>query len=93
MRLTTEEIASIKSVIYAFDSRAQIYLFGSRVHDDKKGGDIDLFILSEKLTPRDTSKIRIRLEDELGLRRIDILIRKNLKNAFARMAYDEGVLL
>lgn len=79
--------------IYGLDPNARIYLFGSRVYDDKRGGDIDLLILSEKLTSRDVSKIRIQLENHLGLRRIDLLIRKNLDSTFAHIARDEGVLL
>ncbi|MHB1545220.1 MAG: nucleotidyltransferase domain-containing protein [bacterium] len=31
-----------------FGENARIYLFGSRAYDDRKGGDIDLFIETDK---------------------------------------------
>ena len=47
MRLTEQQIQTIKQVVVmlAGDS-AKITLFGSRVDDTKKGGDIDLLIYS-----------------------------------------------
>ena len=38
MRLSQHEIQSIKDVVYSLDGNARIYLFGSRVYDDKRGG-------------------------------------------------------
>ncbi len=34
----------IKYAKQHFGDNSQLYLFGSRIHDDKKGGDIDLFL-------------------------------------------------
>ncbi len=49
MRLKTTEIEIIKKVINAYYEGACIYLFGSRVDDTKKAGDIDLYVtLDEK---------------------------------------------
>ncbi len=93
MRLTTEEISHIKSTIREFDPEARIYLFGSRVDDTKKGGDIDLLIFSETLTERDKRRIRLRLYDKLGEQKIDILIARDLSKPFVRLAYAEGVEL
>lgn len=50
MRLQSHETEVIKRTVRDFDKNAQIYLFGSRVDDSKKGGDIDLLIMSKKLT-------------------------------------------
>ena len=45
VRLNKEEIAIIKKTIFAIFGESQIYLFGSRTDADKRGGDIDLFII------------------------------------------------
>lgn len=93
MRLSQYEIRSIKDVVYALDSNAKIYLFGSRVYDDKRGGDIDLLIVSNKLTSKDTRKARLALYDKIGEQKIDVVIAKDLSKPFTRIAVEEGVLL
>lgn len=42
MRITGPQHLAIKEVITRFDPEAKIYLFGSRVNDNDRGGDIDL---------------------------------------------------
>ncbi len=44
MRLSTIEILSIIKHFNRLFTTGNIYLFGSRVDDAQKGGDIDLFI-------------------------------------------------
>ncbi len=44
-----------------FDLDVKVYLFGSRVDNEKRGGDIDLFFLSHVLTSQEKRKIRLRL--------------------------------
>ncbi len=45
MRLQNFEIEAIKSTAQLmFGKQTMVTLFGSRVEDDKKGGDIDLYI-------------------------------------------------
>jgi predicted nucleotidyltransferase len=48
MRLAANEQSAICEAIKAVDAEALIYLFGSRVDDAGKGGDIDLLVLSKK---------------------------------------------
>ena len=48
MRLASDKIDHLKTAIKAIMPTAKIYLFGSRVDDSKKGGDIDLLILGER---------------------------------------------
>jgi len=45
MRLYPDEKVALKKAI--FDIQGKVYLFGSRLEDNKKGGDIDILILSE----------------------------------------------
>jgi len=48
MRLTLFEITAIQNNAQnIFGDTVKVYLFGSRVDDDKKGGDIDLYLVPE----------------------------------------------
>jgi predicted nucleotidyltransferase len=40
MRLTETEISAIRTNILQFDPDAKIYLFGSRLNDFARGGDL-----------------------------------------------------
>jgi len=45
MRLTKDQIQHIKKhVLSIYGKNAHVYLFGSRINDNEKGGDIDLYI-------------------------------------------------
>lgn len=91
MRLSKTEIEVIRQTIRCLDDQAGIYLFGSRADDAKRGGDIDLLILSEKLSESDRGTIRLRLHEKLGEQKIDIVIARDLSAPFVRVAFNEGV--
>lgn len=91
MRLSKTEIEAISQTIRRLDDRACIYLFGSRVDDAKRGGDIDLLILSEKLCESDRGTIRNGLHEKMGEQKIDIIIARDLSDPFVRVAFNEGV--
>lgn len=93
MRLSQDEQNAIKRTIQALDANAQIYLFGSRVDDTKRGGDIDLLILSKHITERDRQKIRLTLYDLIGEQKIDLLIASDTAKPFVRIALSQGILL
>ena len=60
---------------------AKVYLFGSRLDDKRKGGDIDLFIQSPEhnlLTLRNKIQFLIDLKARIGDRKIDVVF--DLKN-------------
>jgi predicted nucleotidyltransferase len=93
MRLTDFEVSSIRQTVHALDPDASIYLFGSRADDDKRGGDIDLLIISDRLSTADAGPVRWRLWELLGEQKIDIVIAKDDSEPFVRIALKEGVPL
>jgi len=76
VRITQKEKEIIKSVIFNFDQNATIKLFGSRIYDEKKGGDIDLYVETKKNFDLD-KKIQILTELEFcGIsRKIDLIVK------------------
>jgi predicted nucleotidyltransferase len=82
MRLTNREIEIIKEVINKyFKEKIELYLFGSRLNKTKKGGDIDLYILTnhrENLTYKRLIS-KVKLEERL-YKPIDIIISNKKKS-------------
>jgi predicted nucleotidyltransferase len=75
MRLPERERAALREIVRRADPAAEVCLYGSRADDALKGGDIDLLIVSERLTLADKLDFLVQMKDALGERRIDILIR------------------
>ena len=63
MRLEEKEIEIIRSAVANVDAGGVVYLFGSRVDDTRRGGDIDLFV--EASRPVDL-KQRLLLEYQIS---------------------------
>ena len=93
MRLSTQERAIIKQTVSGLDAEAQVYLFGSRVDDAKKGGDIDLLIMSGKLRQAAARTIRAKLFQRLDEQKIDITIAQDASAPFVKLVLREAVLL
>ena len=95
MRLTAFEINAIKQTAQEiFGSKAEVLLFGSRVDDTKKGGDIDLYIkapsgndLAHKI------KFLVSLEQKIGEQKIDVVLAVDEKRPIEQQAISTGVLL
>lgn len=84
MRLSTEQIASLKRVVkQAAGPDARLRLFGSRVDDTAHGGDVDLLL--ELPVPATepamlAARVSIRASRALDGRQVDVLlIAPNLK--------------
>ncbi|MBF0542397.1 MAG: nucleotidyltransferase domain-containing protein [Nitrospirae bacterium] len=93
MRLKDNEITAIKESIKRFDADALVYLFGSRAYDEKKGGDIDLLILSSKIGNVEKRKLLTLLYDSIGEQKIDIIVANDVNIPFVKIALEEGVKL
>jgi predicted nucleotidyltransferase len=94
MRLTLFEIENIiKLKNKYFGENSKIYLFGSRIDDAKKGGDIDLFIEYEKDDKYDKkNEFLIDLESVLGEQKIDVVLSKD-KNRLIEIESRKGMEL
>jgi predicted nucleotidyltransferase len=82
MRLTSGQIDSIKYVGRAvLGDQVRVILFGSRVDDAKKGGDIDLLFETDVAVPNRVAtigRLYVELIRKLGDRKIDVLLKDPL---------------
>jgi predicted nucleotidyltransferase len=79
MRLTPSQEQITKSTVdRVLGTENRVWLFGSRVDDELRGGDIDLFIETEAVFPN-RAKILCRLYGALiyalGDRKLDVLLK------------------
>lgn len=78
MRLKPEEIRIIHhSVTEVFGEATAVRLFGSRVDDQKRGGDIDLFVATQLPTDerlRRRFQLLRLLHTRLGEQKIDLVL-------------------
>lgn len=79
MRLTTEEKQGILDALHSFKQHIEeARLFGSRIDDSKRGGDIDLLIIA-KVNNSETLKykkfdILAEIKKNIGDQKIDLKI-------------------
>ena len=77
MRLTDFQVKKIKEAVKnSFGEESPVYLFGSRTDDNKKGGDIDLLIItSSEGTDLEWKKGEAVAKIQLGIgdQKIDML--------------------
>jgi len=95
MRITEHQKNTIIEAVKNTDPAAQVWLFGSRTDDAKKGGDIDIAILSEKVNQDAMQKTQVRryICSRIGEQKIDIVTSSEGKEAFFRLAVAEGIEL
>jgi len=95
MRLSDFEIRTIQTLGKKhFGSESRVFLFGSRVDDNLKGGDIDLFVSSEDTSYLNIeNKIRflVDLKRTIGDRKIDLVL--DTASARRRESFYNTILL
>ena len=79
MRLSTDQVLILKkSCLKWFGSDIQLWLFGSRTDDFKKGGDIDLYLHTKETNMNQLVQAKLNFLVEmqlyLGEQKIDLLI-------------------
>lgn len=95
MRLSQRYIEVIKKYFDQFFQNGEIYLFGSRVDDTKKGGDIDLYFVLKEHSNLFEKKIKFlsRVKRELGEQKIDIVFNTDNKRLIEKEALQWGIKL
>ncbi len=96
MRLTPNERELIKKAFYECFGDGKIYLFGSRVDDSKRGGDIDLYLCpSQKFDDEGRRKIAflVKLDEYIGEQKVDVVIAKDPNRLIEQEAIKTGIEL
>jgi len=91
MRLKPSEVSTIKGIILAIDPQAEIYLYGSRVDDEKRGGDIDILIMSKIIDFDKKLTISAKLFEAMDEQKVDILVASDASDPFARTVKDGAI--
>ena len=95
MRLKQHYIHIIKKYFIQIFVDGEIYLFGSRIDDTKKGGDIDLYLVVQNPINLFEKKIKFlaRLKRELGEQKIDIVFNIDKNRLIEQEAIKWGIKL
>jgi predicted nucleotidyltransferase len=91
MRITEPVKKTLVMAVRSADAEAKIWLFGSRTDDSKKGGDIDIAILSRAIKLPERMRIRRDIVDALGEQKIDIVVSADGIDPFFRLAVEKGI--
>jgi len=96
MRLTKHEIESIKKAFKETFGEGRVYLFGSRVDDTQRGGDIDLYLVPGKKYDNILERkiaFLAKLDEYIGEQKIDVIIAKDPNRYIEQEALRNGVKL
>ena len=98
MRLTLEQASTIRRIVREeAGNDASVRLFGSRLDEDARGGDIDLFVQTAHPVERPalfSARIAARLMRALNGRHVDLLLAApNLRDLPIHEQARAGVLL
>jgi predicted nucleotidyltransferase len=74
MRLSPRYADFFRAEVAALRANAAVYLFGSRTDDTRRGGDVDILVLSApQLTWEETARIRRRFWEQFGFQKVDLV--------------------
>ena len=77
MRISEQEKQLlVNAALKYFGADSEVWLFGSRSDDQKKGGDIDVYIETDKSDQLVLRRIRFKMElsDVMGEQKIDVVV-------------------
>jgi predicted nucleotidyltransferase len=94
MRISPDQAQIIcKQIHQYFGDSAAVWLFGSRVIDNKKGGDVDLYVEADPHPLLNEIRCKIGLEEGLDMP-VDLIVRQPFDvSPIARIAKTRGLKL
>lgn len=95
MRLSSEAVHVIQEAFLRVFEKGELYLFGSRVDDSRKGGDIDLYVVADHRDRMGEKRIEFltQIKRQIGDQRIDLVIERGTKRPIDEIATSQGLLL
>ena len=92
MRLENIVLTKIKEAIHDSFGNVKIYLFGSRVNDTKKGGDIDIDLYSIEFLKKKIKFITYLFKKDFHLK-IDLVNLNTKDELLKKQIIKDGVLI
>lgn len=95
MRLSSEAVHVIQEAFLRVFEKGELYLFGSRVDDSRKGGDIDLYVVADHRDRMGEKRIEFltQIKRQIGDQHIDLVIERGTKRPIDEIATSQGLLL
>ncbi|MBF0219309.1 MAG: hypothetical protein HQL49_07245 [Gammaproteobacteria bacterium] len=95
MRLSPEAVSVIQRAFEQVFEKGDLYLFGSRVDDSRKGGDIDLYVDVDNRDRLGEKRIEFltRIKRYIGDQKIDLVVARNTRREIDEIATSQGILL
>ena len=79
MRITPEQVRVIRQGVAEFaGEQARVWLFGSRVRDDARGGDVDLMLELDEAVAEPAllaARLAVRVSRAMDGRKVDVLVK------------------
>ena len=79
MRLSQDQAGAIRRVVQAaLGADSEVWLFGSRSDDAKRGGDVDLYVETRNTcTLRQKLRLMTKIQLLVGLRKVDLIVKSD----------------
>lgn len=95
MRLSPAQCQAIADTFIEVFGQGELRLFGSRVDDTRRGGDIDLYIqpATADHLPEKRIQFLARLKRRIGDQKIDLVLAANPPRPIDIIAQSKGIVL